>query len=84
MRNRELILDKTKIFKENSLTFFRSLPLLRLQRRQQRQRTAAKRRQNGGGGEPKSYRVTISAPIIFHCRSTTEHGLQTPNEAFFH
>ena len=31
---------------------------------------AAKRRQNGGGGEPKSYRVTISAPIIFHCRST--------------
>ena len=32
---------------------------------------AAKRRQNGGGGEPKSYRVTISAPIIFHCRSTT-------------
>ena len=32
---------------------------------------ATKRQQNGGGGEPKSYRVTISAPIIFHCRSTT-------------
>ena len=32
---------------------------------------AAKGRQNGGGGEQKSYRVTISAPIIFHCRSST-------------
>ena len=40
---------------------------------------AAKRRQNGGGGEPKSYRVTISAPIIFHCRSTTLYKTRRRN-----
>ena len=40
---------------------------------------AAKGRQNGGGGEQKSYRVTISAPIIFHCRSTTLYKTRRRN-----
>jgi hypothetical protein len=61
------------------------LLLLRQRRRQLNDgkmvAAAAKRRQNGGGGEPKSYRVTISAPIIFHCRST--YYIQDKKEKLF-